>query len=92
MKSYSKKFFYKDLELVYCKEENCFYKVVESELIKLELSEEQVEKGKEFMFKNKIIYSDNIQYRNDLVKAYEIMKNIDYECSNKIILLITKSY
>ena len=53
MKSYSKKFFYKNLELVYCKEENCFYKVVESELIKLELSEEQVEKGKEFMIKNK---------------------------------------
>ena len=91
MYSFTKTFFYKQKEIVFEKVTKSFYYVKNNRATeKIELTDNQVNKGIEFMIANGILFKTDVEYRENLCKMW--VESQDEQFKDYLVNLIVKSY
>lgn len=91
MYSFTKTFFYKEKEIVFEKVTKSFYICKNNRAVeKLDLSDNQVNKGIEFMIANGILFKTDVEYRENLCKMW--LEEKDEKTKDYLVNLIVKSY
>ncbi len=91
MYSFTKTFFYKDVEIVFEKVTKSFYKVKNNRATeKIELTDSQVNKGIEFMVANGILFKTDVEYREHISKLW--VESNDEVFKDYLVNLIVRSY